>query len=697
MRPFSFLFSLLIPLSFFAASGGPDTYGYTWKDSNEPGGPVYNWIDITATGQLVTGLADDNVVGPLVMTTNFPYYWYGPKKLWIGSNGYVAFENTNIASPFPLIPMNGGGNDYIAAFMADLNFSGPGNPGECWVLDSAFRTIISYINVPFWSSTAPSGWDGSNTFQIILDRNDSTVTVQYQSIIGTTLNNDITIGIESVTGDIGLMHSNDTLPPSNFAIRYYNPSMPLLQVTDATCNWLTDDRNHGHMRALGGGPFEMVINARNTGNQDLAGFEVVGTVQNNAFVQQVSDTQVVSLLQPSTDTTVVFGDTFNATVWGTYRYIGRVRNVVNELVLTNNIIEQEVIVYDTTFPTLNVNWAGISDDGIGLGWNGGNGGIGVFIDVPMHPAYIEATTVRIATNGGTGMHMKVYDDDGPNDSKGTLLDSVFVSGANATPGDHVIPLSSPLVLNDGGLFVEWQMDAAGINIARDIVSPFSRNTYEVLGGVWAEYRDRETEDFHLGLRISQLPVTDGGCTQFFGILNGSTIGQPTPVRTWVRNFGNQVLSGFDVHYQFDSQAVVTQAFAGVLNPGDSSLFIFNQLIDPIIDATGDLCTWTSISGDSDALNDTTCINISIATGIGEVLGNGWAIGPNPSQGEVFVTVPNDQRWSYVVYNVQGLLLITAKDVSGSELIDLNGQAAGQYLLEIHSGDAIHRERLVLNR
>ena len=45
-----------------AATGGPDQYGYLWKDSAEPDGPVYEWIDITSIGTLMTGLADDNVV-----------------------------------------------------------------------------------------------------------------------------------------------------------------------------------------------------------------------------------------------------------------------------------------------------------------------------------------------------------------------------------------------------------------------------------------------------------------------------------------------------------------------------------------------------------------------------------------------------------------------------------------------------------
>ena len=57
----------------FAAAGGPDAYGYTWKDSNEPGGPAYQWIDITTTGTQVTGLGDDNFAGPFGFIDGFPF------------------------------------------------------------------------------------------------------------------------------------------------------------------------------------------------------------------------------------------------------------------------------------------------------------------------------------------------------------------------------------------------------------------------------------------------------------------------------------------------------------------------------------------------------------------------------------------------------------------------------------------------
>jgi len=56
------LFLLSISFTSFAGTGGPDDYGYVWKDSYESDGPDYGWIDILQynTATQVTLLGDDN-------------------------------------------------------------------------------------------------------------------------------------------------------------------------------------------------------------------------------------------------------------------------------------------------------------------------------------------------------------------------------------------------------------------------------------------------------------------------------------------------------------------------------------------------------------------------------------------------------------------------------------------------------------
>ncbi|HRD52490.1 MAG TPA: hypothetical protein PKY96_07570, partial [Flavobacteriales bacterium] len=161
------------------------------------------------------------------------------------------------------------------------------------------------------------------------------------------------------------------------------------------------------------------------------------------------------------------------------------------------------------------------------------------------------------------------------------LDSVYISPAQAVAGDQVIPLSSPITITSGGVYVEWYMLGANINIGVDANPPFSLRSYEVIDGVWAEYRDRTIQDFFIGLRLAQVPIFDVGCNGFFNLADGQAIGGQTAIRPWVRNYGNQAVSSLNVHYRFGNGNVVTQAYTGpAINPGQQQLFTFSTYFTP---------------------------------------------------------------------------------------------------------------------
>ncbi|MDK9701166.1 MAG: fibronectin type III domain-containing protein [bacterium] len=76
------------------AQGGPDGFGYRWMDSNEPGGPSYqNWNWYMGPTTTVTGLTDDNVVGPYNLTGGYTLYGVTYTQIYIGGNGTIYFGN----------------------------------------------------------------------------------------------------------------------------------------------------------------------------------------------------------------------------------------------------------------------------------------------------------------------------------------------------------------------------------------------------------------------------------------------------------------------------------------------------------------------------------------------------------------------------------------------------------------------------
>lgn len=681
-----------------AATGGPDQYGYIWKDSAEPDGPVYAWIDITADGIPITGLADDNTYGPYIMTGNMPYYWYDVKKVWIGSNGYVAFGGGNLAANFPLLPAAGGTDNYAAVYMADLTFGGVGNPAQCYLKDEATQLIISWINVPFWNVNSP-GFSGSNTFQLILNKQDSTITMQYQSTSGTNSSNGPVIGIESITGSIGLARSQSLFPTAGYAVRFYNPPDPLLEVRDAAVDWVDVEGTGGTTMAVGAS-LALATQVHNTGNQPLEAFTLTSTVFGPSGQSVLTEVHTVPTTLPDGNLGINMDAEFVPTAPGTYRHQVVLSGITDEMVATNNTMEREVVVYSPTASTSLVSWAGPGDNGIGLAWNGGNGGIGVYIIPPFQPCQITGTTVRIASNLGSGFAMMIYDDDGPEGGPGTLLDSTSIAAGNGGAGDHVYPLLNAIQSSSGGFYVVWYMMGPNVNIAVDNTGPFSLQCHEVLGGAWAEYRDRTITDFHLGLQIALPPFQDVGVMGLVGINNGQQIVGATPVQALVQNLGNTPVGSFPVHYGVNNVPLATQVYTGnSIAPGNSVLIAFSQPLVPQQDSPGELCVWTDLPADTLTQNDSTCVNVDLFVGVGEHAGYGLALWPSPARDMVVVDGLPTATSRYQVIDAQGRVVMSGAAAGGASRLELDIRSlqAGPYAVWCFSEAAVLRGRFVLER
>ena len=197
--------------------GGPDAGGYRWIDSDEPGGPQFNWVDISTTGTPITtwtiGTADDGAtVLPLPFT--FTYYEQPYTQLKVCTNGWLSFDaaSTNTAFTNAAVPNTAEPNNALYPFWDDLDLR---DSGVVYYQNDAQnnRFIVQYHRVPHYNP--PGG--GPYTFQVIL-YSDGRIYYQYQNMVDPL--NSATVGNENQGGATGLqMVFNNTYVHNNLAIK----------------------------------------------------------------------------------------------------------------------------------------------------------------------------------------------------------------------------------------------------------------------------------------------------------------------------------------------------------------------------------------------------------------------------------------------------------------------------------------------
>ena len=192
--------------------GGPDAFGYSWKDSDDPSGPVFNWMDISASGTPLTSLTgDDQNQGPINLGFSFPFYGTNFTSVRVCTNGWLSFTSTATSFTNAALPTGGTTqpNNLIAPFWDDLHFR---SLQKARYLADGTKFIVQYTAV---DKVSPSG--ASLTFQVILYPN-GTIVYQYLTMTGTL--NSATIGIQNAARTVGLtVAHNINYIHNNMAIR----------------------------------------------------------------------------------------------------------------------------------------------------------------------------------------------------------------------------------------------------------------------------------------------------------------------------------------------------------------------------------------------------------------------------------------------------------------------------------------------
>lgn len=129
-----------------AGSGGPDGYGYTWRDINDVAGcPVQSDIfQLPNNGSF----ALSNVIGPIDLGFSFPFYDRIVSQVWFHQAGLVCFQAPPTSNLWTNqdIPRAGDG---VAGFIAPYwSFSAHANPSVYWQsfpTDGYFKASFDYL------------------------------------------------------------------------------------------------------------------------------------------------------------------------------------------------------------------------------------------------------------------------------------------------------------------------------------------------------------------------------------------------------------------------------------------------------------------------------------------------------------------------------------------------------------------------
>jgi len=214
-------------------AGGPDMFGYTWKDSDEAGGPVYDWFDISGVGTpIFSGYSDDGNSGALPLSFPFKYYAETFNEFYVCTNGWVSFTSTATSYSNQPLPNNGSGvpENLLAAFWDDLvHRSGTGSEpvaSAVYYYDDGTRFIIQFDNM-----YRIAQYNDNLTFQVILYPSGKIV-YQFETMDAATLNSN-TVGIQNGLKDDGLTAVyNDTYVHDNLAVEFQSvPEWLLLDPT----------------------------------------------------------------------------------------------------------------------------------------------------------------------------------------------------------------------------------------------------------------------------------------------------------------------------------------------------------------------------------------------------------------------------------------------------------------------------------
>ena len=244
-------------------AGGPDLFGYKWIDSDEPGGPIPNYIDISGTGTILTFSSQDDGVAPIALPFSVKFYGQDYSNVLVSTNGWISFNTTYTSSYLTnaQIPSTALPNNIIAATWDDLN--GNNVNSHVYYQQIGNKFIIQFHN---WNRYGNTG--GDLNFQYVLQQNSEKIELQYATMnYGTGTLNSYTVGIENADGTDGLnVVFNAAYLHSNMAILFARESQ-----------WLSENPASGVVPAGGSVNIWAIVNSSNLVGGDYLAAVVINS------------------------------------------------------------------------------------------------------------------------------------------------------------------------------------------------------------------------------------------------------------------------------------------------------------------------------------------------------------------------------------------------------------------------------------
>ncbi|RLE21839.1 MAG: hypothetical protein DRJ50_08580, partial [Actinobacteria bacterium] len=193
-------------------AGGPDGFGYVFKDSHEADGPLFTWYDISTVGTPVALTGDDENSGPIPLGFSFDFYGNTFDAVKVCTNGWLSFtsDKTTYSNP-DLLPNVGYSvpENLIAPIWDALDLNGA--QGIRYHGDDT-RFIVQYTEVSRFSSAAEL------TFQVVF-YSSGRIEFLYFEMSGVL--DSATIGIQNADKTVGLLVSyNETYVHDGLAVEF---------------------------------------------------------------------------------------------------------------------------------------------------------------------------------------------------------------------------------------------------------------------------------------------------------------------------------------------------------------------------------------------------------------------------------------------------------------------------------------------